>query len=404
MISSELFQYVVRNLLNRKVRSTLTIISILAGIATLFIFISFGWGLYNYVEEISEEMGVDKLLIQPKGFGPVDDTFALKKSDLDVIKKTRGIQRAAGSVFRPVQIETSNDVAYVFGTTLPVDDREDFDLVMEFLTLDIIEGRNLQRGDVSRVVMGYSYTLDNRVFSRRLRLGDRLMVNGERLVVVGFFSEMGNPADDSNIYFTEETFERIFNEKDIYSIIVAKVDNVDDIDNIIERTEKNIRKSRGMEEGREDFEVQSFEELLATFSTVLDLIIGFIVLIALVSVFTSAINTANTMFTSIIERTKEIGILKSIGAKNSFIWLVFLLEASLLGFVAGILGSLLGYLIADYGGKLLSALGYGFLQPYFSVWLFVYSILFATLVGAVSGLIPAYNASKKNPVDSLRYE
>lgn len=404
MISSELMQYVSRNLMNRKLRSGLTILSIFVGIATLFIFISFGWGLYSYVGEISEEMGVDKIIITPKGIGTVDDTFELDSSDLNTVKKTRGIKSTAGMLYKSSKLDTGDELVYAFIMSLPVEDKDDFKLIMEFMTVDVIDGRNIKNGDKNKIVLGYSYSVDNKIVDKAIRVGDKVKINDIKMSVIGFMDELGNPQDDSNIYTTKETMHNLFNEDDKYSVIISVVDNVDDIDNTVERVEKNIRKNREEEEGKETFEVESFAELLETFSNVLDMIIGFIILIALVSVFTSAVNTANTMFTSILERTKEIGILKAIGAKNSFIWMVFLLEASLLGFVAGTLGALFGYLLSNFGGNILAATGYSFLQPKFSISLFLYCILFATLVGAISGMIPAYNASKKNPVDSLRYE
>ena len=82
--------------------------------------------------------------------------------------------------------------------------------------------------------------------------------------------------------------------------------------------------NRNLEEGKEDFTVQSFDDLLEDFSNALDLIIGFVVLIAFISVIVSTINTANTMITSVLERYKEIGILKAVGAKNSEIFKIYL--------------------------------------------------------------------------------
>jgi len=404
MISSELWQYVIRNLINRKLRSGLTILSIFVGIATLFIFISFGLGLYTYVEDISDEMGVDKIIIQPKGTGQIDDTFEFDKSDLNIIKKTRGISSAAGMWYKSVKIDTGDDSAFAFFISLPEEDKNDFKLVMQFLTVDILKGRNVKKGDNNKVVLGYSYMFDNKILDKALKVGDKVEINKVTMDVIGFMEEIGNPSDDSNIYTTQETIYNLFDNYDKYSVIVTKVSNVNELDTTVERVEKKLRNHKDQEKGKETFEVQSFTELLATFSNVLNMIIGFIILIALISVLTSAINTANTMFTSILERTKEIGVLKSIGAKNSFIWMVFLMEASILGFTAGVLGVLFGFILANIGANILAATGFSFLQPLFSVSLFSYCILFATLVGAISGLIPAYNASKKNPVISLRYE
>ncbi len=127
-------------------------------------------------------------------------------------------------------------------------------------------------------------------------------------------------------------------------------------------------------------------------------------LIAFISVIVSAVNTANTMITSVLERFKEIGVLKSIGARNSEIFKIFLFESGFLGFVAGVIGVTLGWLATDLGAGILDNLGYGFLSPHYSWVLFVGLIAFATFTGAISGMIPAWRASKINAVDALRYE
>jgi len=179
---------------------------------------------------------------------------------------------------------------------------------------------------------------------------------------------------------------------------------VDNIDKVVENVEKNLRKERGLDEGKEDFFVQSFQDMIDSFGMALNMIIGFVVLIALISVVVSAVNTANTMITSVLERIKEIGIIKSIGGRNSEVFKIFLFESAFLGFVSGAIGVFLGWLISYIGGIILDNLGWGFLSPHFSIWLFAGCILFATLTGAISGVIPAVRASKINPVDALRYE
>jgi putative ABC transport system permease protein len=165
-----------------------------------------------------------------------------------------------------------------------------------------------------------------------------------------------------------------------------------------------LRKERDLDEGKEDFSVQSFADLLESFSVALNMVIGFIVLIAFISVVVSAVNTANTMITSVLERVKEIGIIKSIGARNSTVFGIFLFESGFLGLIAGVVGVLLGWGASALGGKILADLGWGFLAPAFPIELFVGLIAFATVTGAVSGVVPAMKASKINIVDALRYE
>ena len=141
---------------------------------------------------------------------------------------------------------------------------------------------------------------------------------------------IGNPQDDAQIYVTNEKFLEMFPDKDSYAEIVARVD-LANMDKAIENIERGLRKSRGLEEGKEDFYVQSFEDMIESFSGALNVIIAFVILIALISVLVSAVNTANTMITSVLERYKEIGILKAIGARNSEIFTIFLFESAFLG-------------------------------------------------------------------------
>ena len=96
--------------------------------------------------------------------------------------------------------------------------------------------------------------------------------------------------------------------------------------------------------------------------------------------------------------------MKSIGARNSAIFNIFLFESGFLGFVAGVIGVLAGWGATTLAAGILDNMGYGFLSPHYSWVLFVGCILFATLTGAISGMIPAWRASKINVVDALRYE
>ena len=124
----------------------------------------------------------------------------------------------------------------------------------------------------------------------------------------------------------------------------------------------------------------------------------------MISVLVSAINTANTMITSVLERYQEIGILKAVGARNSEILKIFLFESSFLGFVAGVLGVLFGFILTSIAKSIINSFGWSFLSPYYSWGLFLGCIAFATITGAISGVIPAIRASKINPIESLRYE
>src|SRR6056297_1201444 len=98
MLSKKVINYSLKNLWKNKSRNFLTILSIFIGIATIFIFISFGQGLYNYVEEMTEEAAANKIIIQGKGMGPVSSDFKLTERDLREVEKTTGVYETSGVV------------------------------------------------------------------------------------------------------------------------------------------------------------------------------------------------------------------------------------------------------------------------------------------------------------------
>lgn len=399
LINKQNVKYSLRNLMQRKSRSLLTILSIFIGITTIFVFISFGLGLYEYIAEFTTESSADKLLIQGKGGSvPGTSNVILNEDDLDVILKTRGILEAEGIYFDVFEVESGGQRAYAYGTGMDMTKA----MFMEYSSVKIEAGRQIKNGEGGKVVLGYAYQFDDKIFAKGLKVNDRITLNGEKYKIIGFYNEIGNPADDSNVYFDIDSWRERF-DSDSFAMIMARGD-INDLSNTEARVEKELRKSRGLVEGKEDFTVVSFVDELENYLGAMNIVIAFIVMIALISVIVSAVNTANTMITSVLERTKEIGIIKAIGAKNSEIFNIFLFESSFLGFVAGVIGVTLGFIICYALGQLLNNIGYGFLSPSFNPLLFIGLVSFAVIVGAISGVVPAANAARKKPVDSLRDE
>jgi len=165
-----------------------------------------------------------------------------------------------------------------------------------------------------------------------------------------------------------------------------------------------LRKHKDIDEGKETFYIQSFEQVIEQFSTVLVVINAILVLIALISLIVAGVNIMNTMYTAVLERTPEIGVMKAIGARNSDIMFIFLVESGILGLVGGTLGIAFGYFIAKIGEAALAGAGYAAFYPIFPWQLTVGCLAFAFLVGSLAGLLPAKQASKLKPVDALRYE
>jgi len=272
-----------------------------------------------------------------------------------------------------------------------------------FAGYGVEKGRNLEKGNILKVVLGYSYLIPDKAFKKAVSVGDKIEINDVELKVIGFYEEIGNPADDLNVYVSLEGYEKLFGEGDYFFILLRADSNQDSV-KLADRVKEKFRKHRDQKEGEEDFSVQTYEEMIATYGMVIDILIGILVLIALISVFVAAVNIANTMYTSVLERTKEIGIMKSIGAKNKLILFIFVIESGILGLIGGVIGVYLGYLVAKAGGWIAASNGLAMLKPAFPFWLMGGSLLFAFLVGVVSGLLPAIGASKQKPVDSLRYE
>ncbi|MEK6836830.1 MAG: ABC transporter permease, partial [Nanoarchaeota archaeon] len=155
MINKELINYSLKHIAHRKARSLLTIFSIFAGIATIFIFVSFGWGLFDYVNELKSSSGADKIMITPRGVGApgLDTTFSLTEEDVDAVKKTGGVYEASAIYSRVAEITKGRTKKFVFLLGYDIE----IPLIKEILNIGIAEGRDLRKGDYNKVVLGYNY-------------------------------------------------------------------------------------------------------------------------------------------------------------------------------------------------------------------------------------------------------
>ena len=400
----EEIKYSIKNLFSRKMRSGLTILSILIGIAAIFSLISFGLGIQNYMDTLSEEAGSDKIIVLAKGLGVpgTSETFFLTSEDVNFIKKIKGTDEVMGLYFKTAKIEFNNEETYHFVVGLDPKNQKFMD---EIFTVSVEKGRNLKSGELNKALLGYNYQFKNKNFKKAIKLGDKIYLNDEKFEIVGFYQEIGNPEDDSNIYLTLAGIENLYDDiKDKFGFVYVSTHKGEDPRKIAENIEEKLRKFKGQEEGKENFYAQTFEDMMETYANVINIINGILILIAFISLIVACVNIMNTMYTAIIERTKEIGIMKSIGAKNKTIIFIFMFEAGLLGAVGGILGIIFGYTVAKTGGIMAATAGYSSLQPIFPWYLIVGCFLFSTLIGALSGILPAKKASQLHPVDALRYE
>ncbi|HLG24379.1 MAG TPA: ABC transporter permease, partial [Candidatus Nanoarchaeia archaeon] len=213
--------YSVQSVRKRKLRSVLTILSVLIGIAAIFALLSFGIGIQKYVNTLADESGRDKMFIQSKGIGApgTDENFQITKDDVDFVTKLNGIDEITGIYFQGGQIEWDKQKKYYFVEGL---DPDKIRFIEETFAAKIFKGRQLKNGDLDKAVLGYNYQFDDKVFKKGVKLGDKIKINDNIFEVIGFFDEIGNPADDANVYITDKSFEELYpDKKDSYGFIIA---------------------------------------------------------------------------------------------------------------------------------------------------------------------------------------
>ena len=222
--------------------------------------------------------------------------------------------------------------------------------------------------------------------------------------VVGVLDKLGNPQLNEIFIVNENVLEEILKIKDETDLIVAKVDNVNDINKIAEDIKKELRTVRNVEKGKENFSVETPQEAIEAYAAILNVIKVVLIGIAAISLVVGGIGIMNTMYTAVLERTREIGVMKSIGARNSDILLIFLIESGVLGLIGGAIGVILGVGFSKLVELIAANAGYSIVKVSFPLFLIIGTLLFALVVGVIAGGIPAYRASKLKPVDALRYE
>jgi len=243
------------------------------------------------------------------------------------------------------------------------------------------------------------------LFGKSVSIGNKLKINGREFKVKGILKSVGNPSDDQNIIMSYDIFKEFFNSSKRVDMIYVQIQPGEDIKQVAEKVKKDLMKFRDVKEKTIDFTILTPEELLGTFSIILNIITAFLAGIASISLVVGAVGIANTMYTSVLERTKEIGTMKAIGARNSDILLIFIIESGLLGIIGGIIGVALGMISSGVIEMVANeALGTNLLQVSFSPYLIMGCLIFSFVVGSLAGLLPARQASKLNPVDALRYE
>ena len=399
------FILALKNIRSRGIRSALTMLGIFIGIAAVVSLISLGQGLQEAITGQFSTLSADRLLVQNAGtgFGPPGSTSVDKMNDHDLklIGGVSGVDRVIARILRVGKIEYNKVAKFEFIGSLP-EKQTDIDYMYTSFSMKTEFGKLLSESDSGSVVLGNDFSTNNE-YGKDIRVGTILDIQGKKFRVQGILTKMSSFQFNSAIFMSEKDMKDLFNIKDEFDFAVVQVDNKDNLNRIALDISEKLRRDRKEKPGEEDFSVQTPIQALGAVNTILSIINIIVVGIAAISLLVGGIGITNTFFTSVLERTKEIGTMKAVGAKNKNILIIFLIESALLGFAGGIVGIILGLILAFTASSLANkALGNTILAVQVSYPLIFATLIFSSLIGIISGLIPAFQASKLKPVEALR--
>ncbi len=396
----------VKNVKRRGIRSWLTLLGILIGVAAVISLISLGNSLKDTVNSQFNIGSTEVISVEAggvSGFGPPGSGAArpLTGKDAEEIGKLSTVEASIPRNIRTVKAEFNDKVTFSVAATIPDDEKKDY--VYEILDLKTSHGSLIMDGDRNVVILGNNFlSKEENGFEKNIKAGDRILLNDKSFRVQGILEKKGSFIIDNSILVNEKDLEELLGYGDEVDLIAVKVVSQDFMNKTKEDIEKLLRKTRDVKKGEEDFQVSTPQ---ATLESVNQIILGiqiFIVLIASISILVGAIGIANTMATSVLERRREIGIMKAIGARNEHIFYQFFIEAGILGFVGGLLGIALGIGISYLGTSAINGFLGSSTKPNFNLVVMFFAMMGSFAIGSLSGTIPAMNAAKENPVEALR--
>ncbi len=403
----DFFVLAFKNLRSRGIRSWLTLLGIFIGITAVVSLISLGNGLQIAV---ASQFGVNAnelITVQAgglTGYGPPGSTVVdpITRSDARAIERLSSVENTVVRNIKSGQIEFNDQIQYRYVGSM-AQNKEDLDLVYTQLDQEPLYGRLLKTSDSGKVILGYNYYgNENDWDGKPITVGKSILINNEKFEVIGILEKQGSLIMDNVVLMLENDMDDLFNFGEVADVIIVQPKDADNIDKTKEDVEKLLRQRRDVKKGEENFEVSTPESALASVNSVLSGVQIFIVIIASISIFIGLIGIINTMTTSVMERRKEIGVTKSIGARNEHIFIQFFIESSLLGLVGGLVGAIFGTIIGFAGMMGINSFLGTDLTPNIDFMLISMALIGSFLIGGIAGIIPAMQAAKQNPVEALR--
>jgi putative ABC transport system permease protein len=434
----DILRLALNGLTHRGLRSWLTILGIIVGVAAVIAMLSIGAGMSQSMQSQMSNFGADVLTVsvgrtfasgpqsgfegrfQPgEGGGPpgmtqqtsqtttTTETPTLTDTDILAISTADGVDSVTGIISDQATIQ------YLAQTVSVTVEGVDPSAWNTMTTSQLASGRFLTAGETTSVLIGNS--IANGMFEYNLTGDTQIRIGSKTFTIVGILTESGTGSfggDDRTVFMTIQSAREILTDLDDneYSSIQVKVSDTNAIDQIIENIENILYESRMVTADTADFTVTSPTSMLETIQSTMQTLTFFLTGIAAISLLVGAIGIANTMFMSVMERTRLIGILKSIGTKNSEIMKMFVTESGIIGLMGGLLGIFLGFIVVGIISSIgFNIMGMGRMGTNTSVaivtpQLILFAVAFSTIIGIISGLIPARKAANLQVVEAMRSE
>lgn len=399
----EYFKIAIKNLRTRQLRSWLTILGIVIGVFLIMSLLSLSQGLEATVLNQLKAVGTDIVMIMPGNISDIITTMMgdaeLTDEDLNIIKKTEGVQAVLPNVYKAELAKYRDKTKSIILTGMDL--RNSLDIYKNDIGLKIAEGRWPVPGR-REVVVGSLVPTD--VFSG-LKINTTTTIKGRQFEVVGILKSRGSKQDDLMFGVDMNIYQNITGERKGAPQAVAKIASGYSVDQVAKNIKTNLEenaKRRAGQQGESAYSVLTSEALGSIVGNIMGIIQVVVFAFGSIAVLVGGIGIMNTMYTSVRERTKEIGILKAVGAKNSTIVLIFLIESGIIGLIGGIGGIIPGIGLA----KLIQAFGQIhpvlYIEASVTPGIIIFGLLFSFGVGCLSGFFPARSAAKLKPVEALR--
>ena len=406
------FKTAVNGLKSRKSRSALTILGIVIGITAIMLIMSLGQGAQNLILTQIQSIGSKTIAIapgrQPKGPTDILSTFtdSLKQRDLDFLENKNNVphlNKLMPIVFGSETVAYANDTyqATIFGVT---------DLFTKIYDIYPSEGRVFGDDEVKSYadVAIIGSKVKDELFGNDEALGEKVKIKGKNFRIIGILSQKGQFSflnfDQAAIIPYTTAQQYIFGIK-YFNRLVAEADTEANVPQTVEDIKRTLRESHNITDPtKDDFFLETQADAMQTVSTVTNVLTWFLAAVATISLIVGGVGIMNIMLVSVTERTREIGLRKAVGATEKNILIQFLLEAVFLTATGGIVGVVLGASFSFTTSLILSrvlAVNWAFTFPIQAMLL---GLGVAAVVGLAFGIYPAKQASRKSPIEALRYE